>query len=219
MAKRFWRPHEVDVSIPRYVREVSLKQFPDLTRITAVVIHTIRCKSESEIVYLSSGINKVLVRVLQYVQILEISPFWFFWLRGKKHQRNVTVLLGKKRKLQAKLLPLPVTIVQGLKNAWKVVVFLLNFCINCSRNCGEKNEGDKSTHTLIKLSPLSSGDKSFAVWVPGHAGQTVFVRLRHFGPQLPRLATEWLAEEREREGKKARRGRKKMGEGRHKEER
>lgn len=79
---------------------------------------------------------------------------------------------------------------------------------------GEKNKGEKSTHTLIKLSPLSTSDKSFAVWVPGHAGQTVFMRLRHFGPQLPRLA----AEERGRE-KKARQGiKKKEGGGRHREE-
>lgn len=88
--------------------------------------------------------------------------------------------------------------------------------------CGGKNEGHRSTHTLIKLSPLSTGDKSFAVWVPGYAGQTVFVGLRHFGPQLPRLAAEEIGrpfrEERERE-RKTRQGRKNGGEGRHKEER
>lgn len=45
----------------------------------------------------------------------------------------------------------------------------------------------KSTYTLIKLSPLSSGDEAFAIRVPRHAGQTVFMGLGHFGPQLPRL--------------------------------
>lgn len=79
--------------------------------------------------------------------------------------------------------------------------------------CGGKNEGHRSTHTLIKLSPLSTGDKSFAVWVPGYAGQTVFVGLRHFGPQLPRLAAEEIGrpfrEEREREKNKT--GKKKWG--------
>lgn len=79
------------------------------------------------------------------------------------------------------------------------------------KTCGGEKEADKSTHTLIKLSPLPTGDKSFAVWVPGHAGQTVFVRLRHFGPQLPRLATEWLAEKRGREGEKNKSGREKNG--------
>lgn len=89
---------------------------------------------------------------------------------------------------------------------------------------GGKNEGHKSTHTLIKLSPLSTGDKSFAVWVPGYAGQTVFVGLRHFGPQLPRLATEEIdrpfREGREREREKNKTGKKKWGGGgRHREER
>lgn len=52
-----------------------------------------------------------------------------------------------------------------------------------------KNETHTSTYTLIKLSPLPPSNKSFAVWVPGHAGQTVFRGMRHFGAQLPRLVT------------------------------
>lgn len=73
------------------------KKLADLARITAVVIHTIRWKSKSEIVYLSSGINKVLVSVLQYVQIWEISPFWFFWLRGKKTSEKCDSFTRKKK--------------------------------------------------------------------------------------------------------------------------
>lgn len=41
---------------------------------------------------------------------------------------------------------------------------------------------------MIKLPPLSSSDKAFAVRIPGHTGKTVFVGLGHLGPQLPRLA-------------------------------
>lgn len=41
---------------------------------------------------------------------------------------------------------------------------------------------------------MSSGDESFAVRIPGHAGQTVFVGLRHFGAQLPRLANKGIEE-------------------------
>lgn len=53
-----------------------------------------------------------------------------------------------------------------------------------------KGENHPSTYTLIKLPPLSSSDEAFAIGVPGHAGQTVFVGLGHFGPQLPRLVNE-----------------------------
>lgn len=99
---------------------------------------------------------------------------------------------------QARLSPLPAT----ARSEGPVRVAALFFSIFATRlsgavctnrekhNTGGKSEGHKSTHTLIKLSPLSTGDKSFAVWVPGYAGQTVFVGLRHFGPQLPRLAAE-----------------------------
>lgn len=50
----------------------------------------------------------------------------------------------------------------------------------------------QSTYTLIKLSSLSSSDKAFAIRVPGHTGQTVFMGLGHFGPQLPRLVMEGI---------------------------
>lgn len=43
------------------------------------------------------------------------------------------------------------------------------------------------THTLVELASLATGDEAFAVWIPGHAGQTVFVRLAHLCAQLPRL--------------------------------
>lgn len=43
------------------------------------------------------------------------------------------------------------------------------------------------TYALIKLPSLSSCDKTFTIRVPCHSGQTVFMGLRHFGPQLPRL--------------------------------
>lgn len=65
---------------------------------------------------------------------------------------------------------------------------------------GEKVKSQISTHTLVKLSSLSTGDKSFAVRVPGYAGQTVFVGLRHFGPQLPRLAVQEIGRPFEEEG-------------------
>lgn len=51
------------------------------------------------------------------------------------------------------------------------------------------------TYTLIKLSPLSSCNKAFAIRVPGHTGQTVFMGLGHFGPQLPRLVTKGIVKE------------------------
>lgn len=43
------------------------------------------------------------------------------------------------------------------------------------------------THTLVELASLATGDEAFAVWIPGHAGQAVFVRLAHLCAQLPRL--------------------------------
>lgn len=43
------------------------------------------------------------------------------------------------------------------------------------------------THTLVELASLATSDEAFAVWIPGHAGQTVFVRLAHLCAQLPRL--------------------------------
>lgn len=54
----------------------------------------------------------------------------------------------------------------------------------------KSRKSEPSTYTLIKLSPLSSSDEAFAIWIPGHTGQTVFVGLGHFGAQLPRLDTK-----------------------------
>lgn len=44
-----------------------------------------------------------------------------------------------------------------------------------------------STHTLVKLASLAAGDEAFAVWIPGHTGQAIFMRLAHLCAQLPRL--------------------------------
>lgn len=60
------------------------------------------------------------------------------------------------------------------------------------------------TYTLIKLPPLPSGDEALAVGVPRHTGQTVFMGLGHFGPQLPRLLIEGIV----RDSGKNRRGEK-----------
>lgn len=70
------------------------------------------------------------------------------------------------------------------------------------------------TYTLIKLSPLSSCNKAFAVGVPRHTGQTVFMGLGHFGPQLPRLVTKGIV----KESRKTEEKRKIGGEGRQREE-
>lgn len=43
------------------------------------------------------------------------------------------------------------------------------------------------THTLVELASLATGDEAFAIWVPGHTGQAVLVRLAHLCAQLPRL--------------------------------
>lgn len=61
----------------------------------------------------------------------------------------------------------------------------------------ERGENRPSTYTLIKLPPLSSSDKAFAIRVPGHTSQTVFMGLGHFGPQLPRLVNKRIDREEE----------------------
>lgn len=48
--------------------------------------------------------------------------------------------------------------------------------------------GPTDTHTLVELASLTASDEAFSVWVPGHAGQTVLMRLTHFCPQLSRLS-------------------------------
>lgn len=45
----------------------------------------------------------------------------------------------------------------------------------------------KYTHTLVELAPLASSDEAFAIWIPGHTGQAILVRLTHLCTQLPRL--------------------------------
>lgn len=43
------------------------------------------------------------------------------------------------------------------------------------------------TYTLVELASLTSGNKTLAIWVPGHTGQAVFMGLAHFGSQFPCL--------------------------------
>lgn len=33
--------------------------------------------------------------------------------------------------------------------------------------------------TLVELPSLATGDKAFAIWIPGHTGQAILMRLTH----------------------------------------
>lgn len=37
----------------------------------------------------------------------------------------------------------------------------------------------KDTHTLVELASLAAGDEAFTIWIPGHAGQAILMRLTH----------------------------------------
>lgn len=51
------------------------------------------------------------------------------------------------------------------------------------------------THTLVELASLASGDKAFAIWIPGHAGQAILMRLTHLCSQLPCLRNKAMERE------------------------
>lgn len=36
-----------------------------------------------------------------------------------------------------------------------------------------------NTHTLVELASLAAGDEAFTIWIPGHAGQAILMRLTH----------------------------------------
>lgn len=45
----------------------------------------------------------------------------------------------------------------------------------------------ESTYTLIELASLATCDKAFTIWIPGHTGKAIFMRLTHLCTQLPCL--------------------------------